>query len=89
MITTKKIQAYKRHFGNIDSWARGSTKEEREILNDDEWYQIDNYVNSLIIIKRELTSDGFKQTLFGDIQKNSDLEAREFLDLLGFRTIEI
>lgn len=40
MITKKQIEIFKYFQGDIDMWARIGTKEEKEIMSDDNWYSI-------------------------------------------------
>ncbi|MDB4161410.1 hypothetical protein N9772_03490 [Bacteroidia bacterium] len=83
MIDLVHLEIYKRHYGNIDSWGKGSTKTERKILSDKNWEIIDEVKHSLVIIERGLSSGGFRQQIIDRLSEVSSLEAKEFAKILG------
>ena len=83
MIDLVQLEIYNRHYGNIDSWGKGSTKMEREILSDKNFEIIDEVKYSLVIIERGLSSEGFRQQIIDRLSEVSSLEAKEFAKILG------
>ena len=63
MITENKIKVYKKYNGDIDNWARNNSKKERLIISDDDWYLIDELIQDLVLIKKQLTSSKFNNSL--------------------------
>ena len=55
MITKKILKIYKKYNGDIDSWARFGSLEEKEIMSDDNWYQIDSLIQEVVIAHSNLT----------------------------------
>jgi hypothetical protein len=66
MLTSSKVETYKRFKGDIDGWARVSRKSEDDIT-EAEWTQLDQLVQRLTICKRGLGSKEYCQ------QTNDDL----------------
>lgn len=69
MITSEKLDIYKRFDGDIDGFARGGSKKDCAKISDQEWTQIDRMVSALKIINEGLASESFKE------EKNKELEA--------------
>ena len=55
MITKKILNIYKKYNGDIDSWVRFGSLEEKEIMSDDNWYQIDSLIQEVVIAHSNLT----------------------------------
>jgi len=63
MITEEKIKIFRRYRGDIDSWARSGSKVELSMMNDDDWFMVNELVQDLILVKKGLTSIEFSQNL--------------------------
>ena len=70
MITAKKITIYEEFNGDIDGWARSGTKEQHEVINDEEWFLIDELVQDLRLIKNNLTSSDFQRKVYNKLREN-------------------
>jgi len=51
MITAKKLRIYEKFNGDIDGFARGSTLDERDTIEDGDWFLIDKLLQALTIIQ--------------------------------------
>lgn len=68
MLTIEKLNIYKKYSGDIDLWARLGKKNEILLMNDDDWKLIDDLVQSLELIKKNVASENFKKETFDRIQ---------------------
>ena len=51
MITKDKIQIYKNYGGDVDGWARVGSKKEKELMNDEDWFLIEDLLQDLSLLK--------------------------------------
>lgn len=63
MVTENKIKIYRRHNGNIDSWARSGSEKEKSIMTDEDWYIINDLIQDLSLMKKGLASSSFSEDL--------------------------
>lgn len=68
MLTKEKLNIYKKYSGDIDLWARLRKKSEIKLINDDDWKLIDDLVQSLELIKKNVVSENFKFETFERIE---------------------
>jgi hypothetical protein len=47
MITKDKIHIYKSYGGDVDGWARVGSKEEKELMNDEDWFLIEDLLQDI------------------------------------------
>ncbi len=81
MLSTEKINIYKKHSGNIDSWARlYENKYERKAMNDDDWGVIDSFIQDIQLIEREMASKNYEEKVLNRIKKLCD--SQETIDAL-------
>jgi hypothetical protein len=62
MITIEKINIYKKYDGDIDAWIRLDSQLERSI-KEKEWYEIDDLIQSLTLIKNAQVSKEFEEEI--------------------------
>jgi hypothetical protein len=60
MLTEEKLKIYKRYQGDIDSWARGGSKNEKLAMNENDWHIIDDLVQDISLIVKGLASKDFE-----------------------------
>lgn len=72
MITLAKINIFKRYRGEIDNWARSGTKKEKIIMNDEDWYKINDFIQDLRIINNGLASQEFIKKIEVKLQIQCD-----------------
>jgi len=53
MITLEKVQVYLKHNGDIDSWLRDASPDEKSIINAGDWSEIESIVDELNILKKK------------------------------------
>jgi hypothetical protein len=70
MLTEEKVKIYKQYHGNIDAWAQDGTKKEKLIIDDHDWYTLDNLVQDLYIINNQAVSEDFATTLAHTLKLN-------------------
>jgi hypothetical protein len=56
VITPEKLRVFEKYHGNVDAWARLATQDEKELLKDEDWYEISNVIQHLAILKKRLAS---------------------------------
>ena len=84
MITANKITIYEKFNGDIDGWARSGTKEQHEIINDGEWFLIDELVQDVRLIKNNLASSDFQKKIYKKLRENCDnLETIKYLEKIS------
>ena len=74
MITKEKIKIFKRYEGDISGWVRSSSKNEKIIMTDNDWYLIDSLLQDLSIVKKGLTSLEFSKSLDDKLRNLCDNE---------------
>jgi hypothetical protein len=78
MITHGKVAIYKKYNGDIDAWARVGTKEEKILMQDNDWVQIEDAVQAILLIKNGHASDIFsasiKQKLKGQFDSDDTIQ---------------
>lgn len=72
MITISKIKIYKRFNGDVDGWARIGATEEKSIMNDDDWFLIEGFIQDISLVKKCLTSDTFMKSINERLKENCD-----------------
>ena len=74
MITKEKIEIYKKYKGDIDQWARLGKKKEQKIIDDEDWFLIDEIVQDIQLIKNGQASDEFEIRLNEKLKRVFDEE---------------
>ncbi|WP_291529128.1 hypothetical protein [Bacteroides sp. UBA939] len=74
MITVEKIRIYQRFNGDADGWARIGTKEEKLVMNSNDWFLIEGFIQDLHLVKKGLTSDTFIISLNERLKEECDSE---------------
>lgn len=63
MITLKMIDLYKKYNGDIDGWARTAGIDEKSVMTDSDWYEIDAFVHEYGLVKSGLASARYAEKL--------------------------
>lgn len=74
MITGKKIGIFNRYNGDIDGWARNNSTKEKLIIEDNDWYLIDSFLQDLFLVQKGLASSDFIVNLENKLKENCDGE---------------
>lgn len=80
MITEIKLKIYKKYKGDIDSWARGGLKNEKENIKDNDWFLIDNLIQDIHLVKKGLASKDFERNLIDKLM--DECENDNVIDIL-------
>lgn len=72
MITKNKIEIFNRYNGDIDGWARSNSNKEKLLIEDNDWYLIDSFLQDLFLVKEGLTSNEFIMNLEDKLIENCD-----------------
>ena len=80
MITPEKIKIYIRYGGDIDGFVRGGTTKEKEIMNGNDFSEIQSLIQDIILMKRNLSSKRYTEDTRKKIAENSI--AAETVELL-------
>lgn len=75
MITINKIEIYKRFNGDVDGWARIGSSEEKSMMNDDDWFLIEGFIQDISLVKKCIASDTFMKSVNERLKKNCDNDA--------------
>lgn len=65
---------------DIDVFTRSGTREEKALLFDREWMQIDHIINSLFLINNKLVSEELKAKIHAEIDEKIEPKALERLE---------
>lgn len=68
MITLNKLKIYKKHNGDIDSWARLNSNSSD--ITEEDWHLIDTFFNDLHIVQKGLASNQFTQDMSNRLINN-------------------
>ena len=79
MITEDKLKMYSRYDGDIDSWARTSSRNEKTLMNDKDWFAIESLLQDLKLVRNRLASDEYKATLNKKLKGLCSMDAVEVL----------
>ena len=71
MITSKKIEIFKRYKGYYDGYHFQNNGQEQIIL-DDEWFLLGNLIQDLYMIRNNLSSKSFEKSVNEQLLKNCD-----------------
>lgn len=64
MINLKKIKIFNKYSGDIDVWARfAKKKNEREIMIDNDWILIEEIIQNIGSIKKNLVLESYKKEI--------------------------
>lgn len=74
MITQLKIKIYKKYNGDIDSWVRNGSKNEKLAIDDNDWFLIDSFFQEIHLVKNNLSSKEFEDKLNDKLNKNCENE---------------
>jgi hypothetical protein len=80
MITQEKIGIYIRYDGDIDGFVRVGSAKEKEIMNDNDFFEIQNLIQDIILMRRNLSSKQYTENTRKKLAENSiDPETVELL----------
>lgn len=60
MLTERKLEIYIKYSGDIDAFTIGGTKKEKSIMNDSDWILIDDLIQDIELIEKNLISEEMK-----------------------------
>jgi len=63
MITINKLKIYVGYSGDLDMWTRMSKSAQAEIISTKDWYQIDDLLQDIKIVKNGQSSPQFANRL--------------------------
>lgn len=72
MITKEKLKIFMKYDGNIDDWARRSTKNEKAVMSDNDWRVIESLVQDIFLAKKGLASEEFSKNLNDKLNDSCD-----------------
>jgi len=79
MITLEKLKIYEKYM-DIDFFARSGTQEEKALLSDSEWMQIEHIIDSLFLIKNKSVSEDFEAKIYAEIDEKIEPETFDKLE---------
>ncbi len=80
MISPEKLKTYLRYEGNDDWFIRAASTEEKEILKDNDFVEIRNLIQDIILVKNNLTSKEYAENVRKILAENCiDSETVDFL----------
>lgn len=72
MITKEKLRIFKKYNSDIDAWARVANRKELKVISDNDWYQIDEFIQNLGLISKNSVSESFKLSVFEKLEQACD-----------------
>lgn len=60
MISDEKLRIYDKFNGDIDGFSRGGSPREKSTITDEDWYLIDELIQSLTMVRGGLASGDFE-----------------------------
>lgn len=74
MVTIEKLKIYIRYRGDVDMWTRIGSSKERSVMNTNDWYMIDDLIQDLGLVKKQVASNEFVIALRKRLDENCDSE---------------
>lgn len=74
MITLEKVQTYQLYDGDVDMFARNGKSKQKEHFPDMEWSVIDQFVQEMAIVRRNLASVEFVASLRQRMMQHCDCQ---------------
>jgi len=74
MITKDKLEIFRKYDGDIDKWVRSGSKNEKYNMSDNDWFDIDAFIQDLFLVKKGLTSLEFNNILICKLIRSCDSE---------------
>ncbi len=72
MITSDKLELYRKYSGNIENWDRFGKKKDRLLLEYEEWELIDELLSGLELIEKGLVSEGYQLRILEKVNESCD-----------------
>lgn len=72
MITEEKLNVYSHFRGDIDGWARVGTQSQKEKISDADWFLIEELVQDIFLIQKNLVSKEFAQKIEAKLEKECE-----------------
>ena len=79
MITPEKLKLYRKYKDDLDGFTRWGKQAEKDLLNVDEVHMIENVIQDLLLIEKQLCSLGYKKRVLQILNENFDEKARELI----------
>ena len=87
MITFDKLKIYEAFRGDPDMWGRARRRRDREILSDEDWKLIDELIQELTLVNRNLASETNAAQIEKKVQVNTtDSKVADRLKALARRS---
>ena len=77
MITTKKLEIYNKYSGDIEGWDRFGKRDDKKKLTYEEWELIDELIQGLELIDKDLASDDFRSQILNNLHEVCDTQVKE------------
>ncbi|MDO8937537.1 MAG: hypothetical protein Q7U98_00085 [Methylicorpusculum sp.] len=74
MITQYKLEIYKRYNGDPDGCCLSGDEREKTLINEHDWFEIQELVQKVTLLKQGLVSRAFAQQINQAIQSQTDNE---------------
>lgn len=74
MITQYKLEIYKRYNGDPDGWCLIGDEREKTKMNEHDWFEIQELVQKVILLKQGVVSQAFAQKINQAVQIQTDNE---------------
>jgi len=78
-ITLTKIKIFNKYGGDGDGLARGGSKAEKALFEDNSWALIDDFLQNIELIQKGLTSEEFKIKALEQLKLNCDEESFQII----------
>jgi len=69
VITGSQLDIYLKYSGDSDGWARTASSEEKKLIDDSQWAEIDFLRLELGLLKREQLAEGSRKKLLDSLRQ--------------------
>ncbi len=63
MITQEKLTIFLKYGRDVDAWARSATVQEKKIMSDADWYEMDSLLPDLLLLKTGKASEEYAERI--------------------------
>jgi len=78
MITLKKVEVFAKYGGDIDAWLHDGTTDEKSIISNGDWGQIESIIDELSLIIKKQASEKymaeFRERVYKVVENEAVLE---------------
>ena len=79
MINLQKLHIHQKYGGDSDGFERCGTANEKSIITIEEWLFLSDNLQNIEMIKKELVSQSFSNSILSNLKESCDIETFQLL----------